>query len=89
MILIILNISILIFSRKQRRGPAGALPGFHKVERTVVIVKADDNDWCESAKIRLMISEEMEMRIQNKSTFDLCVAGGEEMVIEGSLDQQA
>ena len=33
----------------------GELPGFHKVERTLVIVKAD-----ESSKIRLMISEEME-----------------------------
>ena len=70
----------------------GELPGFHKVERTVVIVKADDNDWCEF--IRLMISEEMEMMWLWKSktkgsTFDLCVAGGEEMVIEGPLDQQA
>ena len=67
----------------------GELPGFHKVERTLVIVKAD-----ESSKIRLMISEEMEMTRQWKSktkgsTFDLCVAGGEEMVIEGPLDQQA
>ena len=67
----------------------GELPGFHKVERTLVIVKAD-----ESSKIRLMISEQMEMTRQWKSktkgsTFDLCVAGGEEMVIEGPLDQQA
>ena len=67
----------------------GELPGFHKVERTLVIVKAD-----ESSKIRLMISEEMEMTRQWKSktkgsTFDLCVAGGEEMVIEGPLNQQA
>ena len=67
----------------------GELPGFHKVERTLVIVKAD-----ESSKIRLMISEEMQMTRQWKSktkgsTFDLCVAGGEEMVIEGPLDQQA
>ena len=78
----------------ERGEQVGELPGFHKVERLVVIVKADDNDWCESAKIRLMISEEMEMTRQWKSktkgsTFDLCVAGGEEMVIEGPLDQQA
>ena len=73
----------------ERGEQVGELPGFHKVERTLVIVKAD-----ESSKIRLMISEQMEMTRQWKSktkgsTFDLCVAGGEEMVIEGPLDQQA